>query len=575
MRILISTAFTFVFSLVAASNAFSMSTSALRCLKLAGSPADTGMPAGISGVAFGDVRTEEAIAACIEAMRETDASDKALPRIAYTLGRVHHAAGEHEKAKMSYEVSAESGFPLALNNLASLYYDGAGVPQDFHKAYALFAKAGDQGLTLSHRNAVRMIVDGELGEPDWEKAAAHWRALAAVGDSDAAFDLASKIAEGTVAPLSPKEMSEAYRLAADAGHLIAAQEFSKWLEAHATTTAEQQLALDYAYQMLDIAVEASLDEEFGWILYQWNAAQRIRIVRDKFGLSARDEAEDNRLKRDFSGKQKRFTVPITCAEQTDIPFNVFIWDWSRDYPQTDLQAEWIEKARGCAVPDDVAETFKKVFAIAARENVSFVDLAVYSFGTAGKEKKVAEAKPEIVFGEFARAAISESAAGKTRPAQPPWLSQEEADALFQDKWFWLARIPVDRHHDWVVRKMNTSKDYYNAETYELSGLGVIAYGCDGELIIKEKLNIKPTHEEFGVASIVSNGIAVTLFASSFDGLTFLQVTGRDEKSLRKLLVTGEMATLLVQTRDSGNQLREYSLKGSSASIRKLDKLCAR
>ena len=47
-------------------------------------------------------------------------------------------------------------------------------------------------------------------------------------------------------------------------------------------------------------------------------------------------------------------------------------------PQTTAQIEWIEKARGCEVPDDVVTSFEDLYAIARQNNMSFVTLAEYS-----------------------------------------------------------------------------------------------------------------------------------------------------------------------------------------------------
>lgn len=387
MRFAFAAAGCFFLTLTAAqTGAQTLPESVLRCFEHAGSPADEGLPEGMLGVAFGEINTKVAIAACIEAVRDTAATDPNMARIAYTLGRAHHSANEFAQAKVAYEISAQSGFALALNNLGALYDGGQGAGKDQAQAYKFFAQAGQQGLALGHQNAARMIADGDLGEPDWNKAALHWRALTASGDGEAAYDLASKIAEGQVAPLTATEQRDAYKVAADAGHLFGARDYSKWLETHASTADEQQEALAYAYQMFDIANAAALDQEYGWLIYQANAVKRIRSVRDRFSLRDRHAAEREKMDRDFpTGNMKGFKVPITCGEQTEIPFEVYVWDWSRDYPQTDPQAAWIEQARGCEFPQDVLESFRKLYQIAQKEGVSFTELAVYALASAREE----------------------------------------------------------------------------------------------------------------------------------------------------------------------------------------------
>ncbi len=161
-----------------------------QCYRFAASPMDTGLPQGLSGVAFDQIDATAAVPACEQAWKESAASVPLNARLAFTLGRAYSAAKENEKAASLYKQSAESGFSLAINNLAVLYREGTGgLPQDFEEAYRLFAAAGAKGLLLGHRNAALLIEEGKLGAPDWNKAAIHWRVLADNGDSEAATRL--------------------------------------------------------------------------------------------------------------------------------------------------------------------------------------------------------------------------------------------------------------------------------------------------------------------------------------------------------------------------------------------------
>lgn len=365
------------------------SANELKCYELAGSPADVGLPPGISGTPFGEIDTVAAIEVCNEAWVYENIQE---PRLAYTFGRAYHAAENYYEAETLYLVGSDLGFSLASYNYGVLFAEGLGVQKDVVKAYELYALSGSQGFLRGHRNAVQLIEDGSLGDPVWEKAGLHWRVLTSNGDAEAAFKLAEKIVAGAIKPADKDELSVTYRLAADGGHLQAARNYSKWLENHAS---DLRTALKYAYVAYDIAANADIATEEGWLIYEQETAKRVVDLVETTGLPVRDADELAMFQRDFHpDRMKSFTVPITCGEEEGIDFKIYVWDWSRDVPQTTEQAEWIEKARGCHFPDDVIESFSRLFAITQENEVSFVDLTEYAF-SGDKETPAAQpSEPE-------------------------------------------------------------------------------------------------------------------------------------------------------------------------------------
>jgi hypothetical protein len=98
-----------------------------------------------------------------------------------------------------------------------------------------------------------------------------------------------------------------------------------------------------------------------------------------------------------SGGLTRFTVPINCSPggrgQT-IPYDVYIFDWPRDYSPVRDQLKWAEIARGCSVADDIETSFARLYEIARENNVSFVYLTDYAIGAAQQEQPAAPSPVE-------------------------------------------------------------------------------------------------------------------------------------------------------------------------------------
>ena len=378
-------------------SAYALSPEARACLELAASPADTLLPEGVTGVPFGQIDTEPAIRACEIASDLAFKAGTDVSILTYTLGRAYHAAQEYNLAKAAYDISATSNNPLALNNLGSLYYTGNGVEQNLPRAYELFSTAGELGLFLARRTAAGMIEDGEVGEPNWELAADHWRALSQNDEAEYSFKLATRIASGDVKPVSETELTSSFERAANAGHLQAARDYSKWLE-----STDSEAALRYAYVAYDIAAQADISSENGWLIYEQEAAKRVVGLVESAGFSARNADELTMFRRDFVPEtMKSYNVPIKCGDDNDVQFKFYVWDWSRDFPQSTEQAEWIEKARGCEFPDDAAASFEKLFKIARENNISFVALTEYSFSNEEKLTQEPEYKQHVdhVLGE--------------------------------------------------------------------------------------------------------------------------------------------------------------------------------
>lgn len=83
---------------------------------------------------------------------------------------------------------------------------------------------------------------------------------------------------------------------------------------------------------------------------------------------------------------KRFTVPCDFNEVKH-PFHIYIGEPQKDSHPLRFQSYWLNEVRGGSVPNDVMESFAKLWAIAIENNVSFEDLCVYALGNTESESK--------------------------------------------------------------------------------------------------------------------------------------------------------------------------------------------
>jgi tetratricopeptide (TPR) repeat protein len=89
------------------------------------------------------------------------------------------------------------------------------------------------------------------------------------------------------------------------------------------------------------------------------------------------------------GGMKRFTIP-TDFDGIKYPFQVYVTD---SWQFLDDQFTWVLKVRGGKVPQEVQDSFRRLYKIAKENRVSFMDLCVYALGTASGEAK-GEAKDD-------------------------------------------------------------------------------------------------------------------------------------------------------------------------------------
>jgi uncharacterized protein len=90
---------------------------------------------------------------------------------------------DYAQALKEWRPLAEKGNAQAEFNLALLYFDGKGVPQDFEQAAEWFAKAADEGYTRAQRNLGEMYAIGQGVKKDFVQSY-KWLSLCAVSGNE-------------------------------------------------------------------------------------------------------------------------------------------------------------------------------------------------------------------------------------------------------------------------------------------------------------------------------------------------------------------------------------------------------
>ncbi|KHQ54304.1 DUF2610 domain-containing protein [Mameliella alba] len=196
------------------------------CHRLAGSNLDSGLPAAFPGVPFEELDAARAIPACRAAL----AAEPGNPRLIYQLARALDASDDQfAEAARLYDRAAQSGFPLAINNLAALYADGRGVEKDMQRAITLFRDAAEAGLPMAMTNLAFLHWDGEGLPQDDARAVALFRQAAEAGDGQAMFWLGRARENGRGAARDLDKALEWYRAALRAGDTVAGLDAARLL----------------------------------------------------------------------------------------------------------------------------------------------------------------------------------------------------------------------------------------------------------------------------------------------------------------------------------------------------------
>ena len=112
--------------------------------------------------------------------------------------------------------------------LASAYYKGELVPQDYAGAFKWYRKAADQGHVISQYKLGVMYDNGQGVPKNNDKAIAWYRKAAEQGHVSAQYNLGNKYAKGQGVPQNYAEAYVWFNLSAASGHEEAAENRNKY-----------------------------------------------------------------------------------------------------------------------------------------------------------------------------------------------------------------------------------------------------------------------------------------------------------------------------------------------------------
>lgn len=150
-----------------------LSDLATDCDRLASHPYDR--EALAPGLYLSDIKADEAIAACKSAIQENPRE----PRLHYLYGRALLQNKKLSEAKSEFEIAADSGYAMALYNLAiHLQRD----PSQTEKIRTYLTQGLEKGAFITGGTLGMMHWNGKGGPVDAAKAVAIWQKAAALGD---------------------------------------------------------------------------------------------------------------------------------------------------------------------------------------------------------------------------------------------------------------------------------------------------------------------------------------------------------------------------------------------------------
>lgn len=132
--------------------------------------------------------------------------------------------GDYATAHKEFSTAADAKTPQGLHLLASLYYQGHGVPKDLKRAVELFTEAAELGYRPSQANLGLMYHNGNGVERNIGKALEYYTAAGRQGDLQSAFNLGQIYRKGDGVPVDHEKAFAYYKFAALRGNRPAANE---------------------------------------------------------------------------------------------------------------------------------------------------------------------------------------------------------------------------------------------------------------------------------------------------------------------------------------------------------------
>ncbi|BDI05993.1 DUF2610 domain-containing protein [Sphaerotilus microaerophilus] len=320
------------------------------------------------------------------------------------------------QAERLYKLAAAQGSPRGYWNLGWLYYSDEHGLKNLPQARALHERALSGGYLQVAVSLSQGIREGFLGKPDPTEADRILQQAADQGCATCWTEIGNLLSRKDDSPESVNRSAQAYRKGAEAGDSVAMVALGRryisglgvakdnhhaflWFQkadvaGNIEGTGSLGLLLaggeiekdpERAAELLRKALALELDPKRRFstdVINYWKYGAALAKLHEAGAISGASPAEAKRLYARYGNGTgwKRFTIPIDCGGDKKVSHYIYLVDWERDEPPTEEQAEWLKSERGCTIPADVIDSFRKLYVIAKENKVKYTDLAVYALG---------------------------------------------------------------------------------------------------------------------------------------------------------------------------------------------------
>jgi len=191
------------------------------------------------------------------------------------------------------QAKAMTGDAAAQNALGDVYAKGAGIQQNFQKAFEWYRSAAEQGLANAQYNLGVMYETGQGVSRDEAEAAKWHRKAAEQGHTGAEYNLAAMYATGRGVPRDATEAAKLYRQAAERGDALAQYNLARRYEVGKGVPVDRV----EAYKWLHLAATQGLDD----------AAEALAKLKGQ--LSRKEITEGERRARELMARKPRPVLP--------------------------------------------------------------------------------------------------------------------------------------------------------------------------------------------------------------------------------------------------------------------------
>jgi TPR repeat protein len=307
--------------------------------------------------------------------------------------------------------AADAGSLRAKYELGRIYQRGAdcgcdesqstnNVGRDGELALLWFSRAAEEGDTDAQVSVAQIMESGNgLPSQQPEIAERYWRLAARSGDAYAQVEFANRLHSGLLLvkeEYGENEVINLLKRAMSQGSAQAAVQLAHIYRNGEVGVEKNPIeAMKLAYHAVDLAVLADPTVLEGDPYYEMDAAHLlVDLVQsgeaiDAMGRPLLTPEEIDRLEHYYGAvdpatkkmKVRGFKVPIFCDESWYFPRQIWVWDWGRSEPPTEVQIRFLERMTGCRNTVDLRATLMDVYAQAKKNKVAVADLLTQKMQT--------------------------------------------------------------------------------------------------------------------------------------------------------------------------------------------------